>query len=126
MALGLDRPTRRLIQQWLRNQDFDPGAPDGLFGPRTRAAVRRWQEAQGRSPTGYLDRVQAELLRAADAPRLAGSERAATVARADAAQAMNCDDWSVALDAAIPEQGRGRTHRSAEVGYSHVNRAGCA
>ncbi len=52
MALGLDRPTRRLIQQELRNEGFDPGAPDGLFGPRTRGAVRRWQEAQGRPPTG--------------------------------------------------------------------------
>ena len=38
MALGLDRPTRRLIQQELRNEGFNPGAPDGLFGPRTRAA----------------------------------------------------------------------------------------
>ena len=37
-SLGLDRPERRLIQQGLRNEGFDPGAPDGLFGPRTRAA----------------------------------------------------------------------------------------
>ena len=35
-ALELDRPSRRLIQQGLRNEGFDPGAPDGLFGPRTR------------------------------------------------------------------------------------------
>ena len=34
--LGLDRPTRRLIQQGLRNEGFDPGVPDGLFGPRAR------------------------------------------------------------------------------------------
>ena len=34
-ALGLDRPTRRLIQQGLRNEGFDPGMPDGLLGPRT-------------------------------------------------------------------------------------------
>ena len=42
-ALDLDRPTRRLIQQELRNEGFDPGTPDGLFGPRTRAAIRDWQ-----------------------------------------------------------------------------------
>ena len=47
MALDLDRLTRRLIQQGQRNEGFDPGAPDGLFGPRTRAAVRCGQEAQG-------------------------------------------------------------------------------
>ena len=126
MALGLDRPTRRLIQQGLRNEGFDPGAPDGLFGPRTRGAVRRWQEAQGRPPTGYLDSAQTEVLRAASAPRSAESERTATVARADAAQAVNCDDWHVALDAAIPEPGRRRTQHPTGVGYSHVNRTGWA
>ena len=31
-ALALDRPSRRLIQQGLRNEGFDPGTPDGLFG----------------------------------------------------------------------------------------------
>ena len=38
-ALGLDRPTRRLIQQGLGNEGFNPEAPDGLFGPRTRASA---------------------------------------------------------------------------------------
>ena len=32
-AQGLDRPTRWLIQQGLRNEGFDAGEPDGLFGP---------------------------------------------------------------------------------------------
>ena len=35
-ALDLDRPTRRLIQQELRDEGFDPGTPDGLFGPQTK------------------------------------------------------------------------------------------
>lgn len=35
-SLGLERPTRRQIQQGLRNEGFDVGTPDGLFGPRTR------------------------------------------------------------------------------------------
>ena len=38
-SLALDRSTRRLTQQGLRNQRFAPGPPDGLFGPRTRAAA---------------------------------------------------------------------------------------
>ena len=67
-SLGLDRPTRRLIQQGLRNEGFDPGAPDGLFGPRTRTAIRRWQEARGVRPTGYLGSAEVELLRAAALP----------------------------------------------------------
>ena len=74
-ALGLDRPTRRLIQQGLRNEGFDPGAPDGLFGPRTRRAIRHWQEAWGAVATGYLDGEQAELLSASGASAPSGSER---------------------------------------------------
>ena len=45
--LGLDRDQRRRLQSCLKTAGFDPGAPDGLFGPRTRAAVRAWQAAQG-------------------------------------------------------------------------------
>ena len=67
-ALSLDRPTRRLIQQGLRNKGFDPGVQDGLFGPRTRAAIRAWQAAGELVETGYLDGVQAAALRAAASP----------------------------------------------------------
>ena len=74
-ALDLDRPTRRLIQQELRNEGFDPGSPDGVFGPRTRAAIRDWQQSRGASPTGYLSGAEAELLRtpAAPAPALSAA-----------------------------------------------------
>ena len=51
-SLDLDRPARRLIQQGLRNEGFDPGTPDGLFGPRTRAAIRRWHEARAAPSSG--------------------------------------------------------------------------
>ena len=69
-ALGLDRPTRRLIQQGLRNEGFDPGPPDGLFGPHTRAAIRAWQAARDEPQTGYLDGGdQVAVLLAAAVPR---------------------------------------------------------
>ena len=73
-SLELDRPTRRLIQQGLRNEGFDPGMPDGLFGLRTRDAIRDWQQSRGDSSTGYLSAAQAELLRAAAAPPAAMSD----------------------------------------------------
>ena len=73
-SLGLDRPPRRLIQQGLRNEGVDPGTPDGLFGPRTRAAIQDWQQSRGASPTGYLNRAEAELFRTAAAPPPAVSE----------------------------------------------------
>ena len=61
-ALGLDREARRLIQRGLREQGFDPGQLDGIIGRRTRAALRRWQTAQGLPPTGYLDESAARAL----------------------------------------------------------------
>ena len=64
-SLALDRPTRELIQEGLSNEGFDPGTPDGLFGPRTRGAIRQWQEERGAAATGYLDGEQAEFLRSA-------------------------------------------------------------
>ncbi len=78
-SLALDRPTRRLIQQRLRNEGFDPGTPDGLFGPRTRAAIRDWQQSRGASPTGYLNNADAEFLR-----RSAAAPPASTPAETDA------------------------------------------
>ena len=40
-GLNLDRAARRRIQQGLAAGGFDPGGADGLFGPRTRAAIRK-------------------------------------------------------------------------------------
>ena len=65
--LGLDPATRRLIQQGLQAEGFDPGRPDGLFGPRTRAAIRSWQSSRGEPATGYLDGAAAEALRSVGA-----------------------------------------------------------
>ena len=55
-GLGLDRSARREIQAGLQAQGFDPGGVDGMFGPRTRAAIRSWQSSQGARATGYLRR----------------------------------------------------------------------
>ena len=68
-ALELDRESRRQVQQRLREAGFDPGPADGLLGPRTRDAIRRWQESAGLPATGYLDSATAEaLLGTADEP----------------------------------------------------------
>ena len=66
-SLGLDRSSRRQIQLGLQAGGFDPGGADGLFGPRTRAAIRAWQTSRGARATGYLDGATAEALRTAGA-----------------------------------------------------------
>ena len=74
-GLGLNRAARRQVQLALRSAGFDPGSADGLFGPRTRAAIRNWQSSRGGRPTGYLDEAAAAALRTADR---SGAEVAAT------------------------------------------------
>ncbi len=66
-GLNLDRAERGQIQHALRAAGYDPGGADGVFGPRTRAAIRSWQSARGARATGYLDAQAAAALRAAGA-----------------------------------------------------------
>ena len=61
-ALGLTRARRRLVQRGLAALEFDVGVADGIFGPRTRAGIARWQIAQDASATGYLDATAAAAL----------------------------------------------------------------
>ncbi|MCY4057989.1 MAG: peptidoglycan-binding domain-containing protein, partial [Gammaproteobacteria bacterium] len=89
-ALGLDRPARRLIQLGLRNAGFDPGPPDGLFGPRTRAALTAWQAAGEHAETGYLVEAQAEALRAAGTARTVALECSAVPAD---------QEWAILVEA---------------------------
>jgi peptidoglycan hydrolase-like protein with peptidoglycan-binding domain len=43
------------LQRELKRAGYDPGGTDGKMGPMTRRALRRFQEAQGLSPTGEAD-----------------------------------------------------------------------
>ena len=98
--LGLERPMRRLIQQGLRAEGFDAGVPDGLFGPVTRAAIRRWQASRGAPTSGYLDGTQAEALRAAGAPQpasevaLPASPPFTETSVVPAQAQVNCEAWN--------------------------------
>ncbi len=48
-------PTVRNAQQQLAAMGHDPGPQDGMMGPRTRDAVRSFQQAKGIAVTGELD-----------------------------------------------------------------------
>ena len=83
--LGLDRAARRQIQQGLQAGGFDPGGADGLFGPRTRSAIRGWQASRGGRATGYLDAAAVAALRSAagSRPAVAAAGPAGTSAQED-------------------------------------------
>src|SRR5918998_2510118 len=47
-------PQVRALQRRLRALGWQPGRTDGLFGPRTEAAVSRFQQAAGLAPDGIV------------------------------------------------------------------------
>ena len=61
-SLGLERAERKRIQIGLRALGVNPGSADGLFGPRTRRAISKWQSSRGEPATGYLDASSAAML----------------------------------------------------------------
>ncbi len=61
-ALGLSRLDRVLVQRGLNGLQLDAGPADGLYGPKTRDALRKWQVSKGYSGTGYLTGDQAKAL----------------------------------------------------------------
>ena len=62
VALALTHAQRVLVQRGLRGQGFDAGPADGVFGPRTRAAISQWQTSRGEVATGFLSTGAAEVL----------------------------------------------------------------
>ena len=51
------------MQQLLGRRGFDVGEPDGLFGAKTRTAIRDFQVAAGMVPDGFPSGSVLERLR---------------------------------------------------------------
>jgi peptidoglycan hydrolase-like protein with peptidoglycan-binding domain len=45
----------RMVQLTLKESGFEPGPIDGLMGPKTREAIKRFQIKNGLEPTGEID-----------------------------------------------------------------------
>ena len=50
------------VQEALKDKGHDPGAIDGVMGPRTQAALREFQSSQGLQATGTLNDETAQKL----------------------------------------------------------------
>ncbi|WP_347265853.1 peptidoglycan-binding domain-containing protein [Paracoccus sp. (in: a-proteobacteria)] len=61
--MNLSRNTRIVIQRRLQALGYATGGADGAFGPRTRSAIRGWQQSNGYAVTGYLTSSQLNVLR---------------------------------------------------------------
>ena len=53
---------RQQVQEALHRAGYDPGPADGVFGPLTRAAIRRFQKTIGTDPTGIITADEASRL----------------------------------------------------------------
>jgi peptidoglycan hydrolase-like protein with peptidoglycan-binding domain len=56
------QPFVREAQRALRDLGCDPGPIDGVFGPRTRAALAKYQTSERLPVTGELDALTLERL----------------------------------------------------------------
>jgi membrane-bound lytic murein transglycosylase B len=61
----LSRAETQELQRRLTALGYDTGGVDGIVGPNSRAAVRRFQAAQGMTPDGYVSAALLEAVRAA-------------------------------------------------------------
>lgn len=61
--LGLSRNDRAVVQRRLNALGYSTGGTDGVFGSRSRSAIRGWQQQNGLAVTGYLTGNQLALLR---------------------------------------------------------------
>lgn len=52
---GNNKQQVKAMQEALKEKGYDPGSIDGAMGPRTTAALREFQQAEGLRVTGRLD-----------------------------------------------------------------------
>jgi peptidoglycan hydrolase-like protein with peptidoglycan-binding domain len=74
MATGSEET--RKVQEALKAKGNDPGAIDGRMGPKTRAALKAFQEANGLKGTGQLDNQTADKLGVQRGGTAMGKEKA--------------------------------------------------
>jgi len=51
-----------MVQLVLEDSGFDPGPIDGIFGPKTRVAIKRFQIKKELEPTGEIDKQTLDRL----------------------------------------------------------------
>jgi len=62
LEAGMSRADRLRVQETLRRLGYYQGQADGIFGPLTRAAIRRFQSEIGATSTGRLTAEEASRL----------------------------------------------------------------
>ncbi|MGL4235680.1 peptidoglycan-binding domain-containing protein [Tabrizicola sp.] len=61
-SLKLTRAQRTEVQKQLTALGYDIGVADGLWGSKTRAAIKAWQKVNKKTQTGYVTASQVKLI----------------------------------------------------------------
>jgi peptidoglycan hydrolase-like protein with peptidoglycan-binding domain len=72
LTVGAEGPAVRRLQEALAALGYDPGTPDGVFGPATRSAVMDFQRSNRLNPDGIAGERTLEAIN--DALELMGAE----------------------------------------------------
>jgi peptidoglycan hydrolase-like protein with peptidoglycan-binding domain len=84
---GANQEQVRMAQQALKDKGHDPGPIDGRMGPKTRAALKDFQKAQGLKASGQLDSetmAKLEMKTGAAAPSAPSASPATDATKSDA------------------------------------------
>jgi peptidoglycan hydrolase-like protein with peptidoglycan-binding domain len=82
MAMGDEKV--KAAQQALKDKGHDPGSVDGKMGPKTQAALRDFQKAQGMEASGDLDTKTTQAL-GMDGPTTSSADSSSTAGSASPA-----------------------------------------
>ena len=88
----VDKPTVLAVQSALKAKGFDPGPIDGVFGPKTAAAIKKMQASVSIPTTGVIDYGVLSTLRVqapASAPTRTEAGTSASAAAQDVAKVAN-------------------------------------
>jgi peptidoglycan hydrolase-like protein with peptidoglycan-binding domain len=100
-AQKMDRGDTRNAQQALQAKGYDPGPIDGVHGPRTSAAIRDFQKAEGLTVTGEMDgETRARLM----AGTSQGTPAASPTTVSPAAPAPSSTPGSPSATPSVPEK----------------------
>lgn len=63
ISIAAFNPLTSQIQTYLREMQIDPGEVDGVYGPKTKAAIIKFQKLAGISPDGVADKFLLQNMR---------------------------------------------------------------
>ena len=84
-ALAMSKSDKVLLQQSLTALGFNTAGFDGIWGPKTRNAISRWQISRGQEATGFVDGEQTKVIISTAANALEKQKEEAKIAAAVAA-----------------------------------------